>query len=79
MALFRENLGKRRVEVNGRPIEADEMIDSSQLVGVTGKDPSRHSLVRSTRTGETEIIPQGTRIMLRDGDVFETYFRGTGG
>lgn len=79
MALFRENLGKRKVKVNGRPLEADEVIDSSQLVSVTGKDPFRHSLVRSTPTGETELIPQGTRIMLREGDVFETDLRGKGG
>ena len=79
MALMRDNLPKRRVIVDGMPIEVTEESSPADIIAAAGRNPSTYALVMDDGRGGSQLVPVNRRIELKDGQRFESQLSGIGG
>jgi len=79
MELLRKHLPKKKVIVDEKPIEVDEVIPTSDLIRASGRNPNNYSIIMEDARGETQLVPSTQRIRVIDGQRFETNLTGRGG
>ena len=79
MSLFEDAVRKRRVFVDGRPLEVPEVATGGDLVHASGHDPSARTVVMDAGDGRNQLVPSGQRIRVKDGQRFETNLNFIGG
>jgi len=70
---------RKRVVVDGRNVEVDEVVSPTEIFRAAGKDSQDYSLVTNDGQGKSQLVPAAQRIKVRDGQEFETNLPGAGG
>jgi len=78
MGLLRNRIS-RRVIVDDRPVETNEISTAANLINAAGRDPQRFDLIVNDGRGGSQLIPSNQRINLSEGQRFETSMRCIGG
>ena len=79
MSLFEDAVRKRRVIVDGQPLQVPEVVTGGDIVCASGQDPSTRTVVMEDGNGGNQLVPSGKRIRLKDGQRFETNLNAIGG
>ena len=79
MGLFKDQINRKRVTVDGQPLDVPDFVSPRTLIRAVGHDPSTRSIVMTDGHAKSKLVPSNRRIRTNNGQKFETMLNGRGG
>jgi hypothetical protein len=79
MGLFKDQIDRKRVTVDGQPFEVPDFVSPGALIRAAGHEPSTRSLVVADGHAQSMLVPPNRRIRTTRGQRFETTLNSRGG